>query len=210
MTDKEGFALELRNISKNFSGNPVLRDVSFGILRGEVLGLLGSNGAGKSTLMKIINGVYQKDSGQILINGKTALSRDASDAQRNDIAMVYQDFSLIATLTVAQNLFLGIEPKKGPIILDRLIKRKTREILDEFGIDINPDAVLGGLSIGSQQLIEIAKTLLRRPSVLILDEPTASLTAKEIDYLFTLITRLKRNGIAIFFISHHLREVMRI
>lgn len=210
MVKDTNYALEVQDIRKAFYGNQVLKGISFGIQKGEVLGLLGSNGAGKSTLMKIINGIYTLDQGKIRINGEDVNIRSAEDAQRRGISMVYQEFSLIPTLTVAQNMFLKVEPKKGFIIRDKEAYRLTRAALAEFGIDIDPNAELGTLSVGNQQLVEIVKALQKKPSVLILDEPTASLTTKEVDLLFSFIRRLKREGISIFFISHHMQEIMQI
>ncbi|MEM5769753.1 MAG: sugar ABC transporter ATP-binding protein, partial [Bacillota bacterium] len=210
MVRNSDYALEVQDIRKAFYGNQVLKGISFGIQKGEVLGLLGSNGAGKSTLMKIINGVYTLDQGKIRINGEDASIRSAEDAQKLGIAMVYQEFSLIPTLTVAQNMFLKVEPKKGFLIRDGEARRRTKAALAEFGIDIDPNAELGTLSVGNQQLVEIVKALQKKPSVLILDEPTASLTTKEVELLFSFIRRLKKEGISIFFISHHMQEIMQI
>ncbi len=204
------YVLEVCDIHKAFYGNRVLKGISFGVGKGEVLGLLGSNGAGKSTLMKILSGVYTLDQGQILVNGKTAVIKSAHDALKNRIAMVYQEFSLIPTLTVAQNLFLQVEPKRGHLIRDKEMQKRTQSALHEFGIDIDPNAELGSLSIGSQQLVEIVKALQKKPAVLILDEPTASLTTKEVELLFSFVKRLKTEGIAIIFISHHMQEVIQI
>lgn len=210
MVKDVSYSLEVQDIFKAFYGNQVLKGISFGVKKGEVLGLLGSNGAGKSTLMKIINGVYTLDKGKIRINGEDVSIRNADDAQKHGIAMVYQEFSLIPTLTVAQNMFLKMEPKRGLLINDKEAFRRTKEALSEFGIDIDPNAELGTLSVGNQQLVEIVKALQKKPAVLILDEPTASLTAKEVELLFSFIARLKKEEISIFFISHHMQEVMQI
>ena len=205
-------ALELRDIYKSFYQNPVLKGVSFSVKKGTILGLLGGNGAGKSTLMKIVNGVYRKDSGTILINGKETEIHNAQDARKNGIAMVYQELSLVPTLTVVQNLFLNDEPHKGLSIDEIECKRRVKAAFEDFGIDdIDPDAETGSLPIGKQQLIEIIKAMLKNPYVLILDEPTASLTQKEIKLLFDFIRRLKEErNIAFILISHHMQEIVEI
>lgn len=203
-------ALELKEIHKSFFENEVLSGVSFGIEKGEVLGLLGANGAGKSTLMKIVTGVYRLDSGQILVNGREAAIKSASDASASGIAMVYQEFSLIPTMTVSENLFLNREIKKNGMIDDAACRESAKQAFDEFGIAIDPQEAVENLSIGSQQLVEIVKALMQKPSVLILDEPTASLTNKEVTLLFSFIRKLKEQKIAVIFISHHMQEIMEI
>ena len=204
-------ALELKNIHKSFSQNEVLKGVSLKLEKGMIMGLLGGNGAGKSTLMKIVNGIYKMDSGEIIINGSSVTIQTAADASANGIAMVYQELSLVPTLTVVQNLFLNAEPHKGIGIDDKRCIQLAKEAFGEFGIeDIDPKAVTESLPIGKQQLVEIIKALLKRPHVLILDEPTASLTHKEIVLLFDFLKKLKKQGIAIIFISHHMQEVMQI
>lgn len=209
---KNDTALELREIYKAFYQNPVLKGVSFSVKKGTILGLLGGNGAGKSTLMKIVNGVYRKDSGSILIDGKEVEINSAQDARKNGIAMVYQELSLVPTLTVVQNLFLNDEPHKGFSIDEKECMRRTRKAFADFGIeDIDPNTETGSLPIGKQQLIEIIKAMLKNPYVLILDEPTASLTQKEIKLLFTFIQRLKKEkNIAIILISHHMQEIVEV
>jgi ribose transport system ATP-binding protein len=204
-------ALELKDIYKSFYENKVLKGVSFSVKSGSIVGLLGGNGAGKSTLMKIVTGVYTKDSGSILIDGKEVTIKTAADARKCGIAMVYQELSLIPTLTVVQNLFLHAEPHKGLSIDEKACARAATQIFNEFGIaDIDLNAVTGELPIGKQQLVEIAKSLLKNPKVLILDEPTASLTQREIEKLFAFLSNLRKKDIAIIFISHHMQEVIKI
>jgi len=205
------YALELTDIYKSFYNNPVLKGISFGVEKGTILGLLGGNGAGKSTLMKIVIGVYRMDSGKIRINGKEVLIQSARDAKEKGIAMVYQELSLIPTMTVVQNLFLGDEPHKGLTIDEKECTRSAIKAFESFGIeDIDPNAVVGELPIGKQQQIEIIKALLKNPCVLILDEPTASLTQREIELLFNFLKKLKAQGIAIVLISHHMQEIIQI
>lgn len=207
---REVYALEVVDIHKSFYDNEVLKGITFGVKKGEVLGLLGSNGAGKSTLMKIINGVYRLDKGSIHINGQEIVAKDANDAAAMGIAMVYQEFSLIPTMSVVENMFLGRELKKNGLIDRELCLSKVTEAFNEFGIQVNPLEIVENLSIGNQQLVEIVKSLMQKPNVLILDEPTASLTQKEITLLFSFIRKLKSQGIAIFLISHHMQEIMDI
>lgn len=210
MTETEEYALEIVDIHKSFFENEVLKGISFGIQKGEVLGLLGSNGAGKSTLMKIINGVYRLDSGFIRRNGRDIQIKNAQDAAKCGIAMVYQEFSLIPTMPVVENMFLGREIKKKGFIDKNECCQKVKQAFEEFGIDIDTLEIVENLSIGNQQLVEIVKALMQNPGVLILDEPTASLTNKEIELLFTFIRKLKRQKIAVFLISHHMQEIMDI
>ncbi len=210
LLNNQPYALEIVDVRKSFFQNPVLLGVSFGLRRGEILGLLGANGAGKSTLMKIVNGVYKMDSGSIRINGQEVRIRDSADARGNGIAMVYQEFSLIPTMTVVQNLFLAREHKKMGLIDEKKCRQEALEIFEKLGIQIDPDAVVGDLSIGNQQLVEIAKAMMQDPSVLILDEPTASLTHAEIALLFDFVDRLRKSGIAIILITHHMQEIMDV
>lgn len=204
-------ALELKEIYKSFYQNQVLKGVSFAVEKGAIMGLLGGNGAGKSTLMKIVNGIYTKDSGSILIDGRTVEISNAQDAARQGIAMVYQELSLVPSLTVVQNLFLNDEPYKGICIDEKECLRRAREAFEEFGIaDIDPNAETGELPIGRQQVVEIIKAMLKKPHVLILDEPTASLTQREIDLLFEFMRKVQKKGVAIILISHHMREIVEI
>ena len=209
-TNHDSYAMEALQIEKSFYKNHVLKGISFGIKKGEVVGLVGSNGAGKSTLVKIINGVYRADSGSIKINGETVQYKDTQGARSCGIAMVYQEFSLIPTMTVSQNLFLSNEPKKSMLIDDASCILQAQRAFEDFHVDIDPKACVENLSIGSQQIVEIIKALLQKPSVLILDEPTASLTQKEIVQLFDFISRLRKQGMAIVLISHHLQEIKDI
>ncbi|MBC7333088.1 MAG: sugar ABC transporter ATP-binding protein [Actinobacteria bacterium] len=205
--------LEMKGICKSFSGIRVLHEVDFTLLKGEVHAIVGQNGAGKSTLMKILNGVFTKDSGVIWIDGREVSYDTPIGARRNGINMIFQEFSLVPTLTVYQNVFLTKEPRMGKMLLkDSYCEKKTAEILSEIGIDveINPKSLVGELSVGSQQLVEIAKALSSESKILIMDEPTASLTHTEIDSLFDVIKRLKQKGISIIYISHYLRDIFEI
>ena len=210
LVNENNFALEIADVKKGFFNNPVLLGVSFGVRRGEILGLLGANGAGKSTLMKIITGVYKMDSGEIRINGTRAEIHSSSDASRLGIAMVYQEFSLVPTLTVVQNLFLGREKCRGKFIDDKACAAEAAALFAELGLDIDLNTPVEELPVGKQQLVEIAKALMKKPGVLILDEPTASLSHTEIGILFDFLRRLRAQNIAVILITHHMQEIMEI
>ncbi|MCU1473830.1 sugar ABC transporter ATP-binding protein [Amnibacterium sp.] len=203
-------AVETRGISKSFGAVTVLTDVDFDVRRGEVHALAGGNGAGKSTLMKIIQGVYQPSSGDILINGERVDITSIQDAKAAGIGMVFQEFSLVPSLTVAQNIFLGVEPLTGGLIDERKAVSRARAVLAEMQVDLDPKAEVGRLGTAYWQLTEIAKALAQNASVLIMDEPTASLARHETEALFALIERLKSRGISIIYISHRMDEVYRV
>jgi ribose transport system ATP-binding protein len=204
------YSLEVFHATKSFNDNEVLHDVNFNIKPGEVHGLVGQNGAGKSTLMKIINGVYTKDKGEIYVRGKRADYDSPKAASQYSIGMVFQEFSLIPSMTVAQNIFLSHEPRNGLLTDDAVANKRAAQIFDELEVIIDPHALVENLPVGEQQIVEIAKALSRNASILIMDEPTASLTSNEIESLFTIIRKLKKEGISIIFVSHHLNEVMDI
>lgn len=204
-------AIELKGMVKSFGSNTVLHDVDFELRKSEVHALVGGNGAGKSTLMKILQGVHAPDSGEIEVSGERAEIRTPQDAKDNGIAMIFQEFSLIPTLTVAQNIFLNSEPHTGMGLLnDRESERRAREIFSEMGEDIDPGKVVADLSTGYWQLTEIAKALAREARVLIMDEPTSSLTKTETEALFELIRNLKDTGISIVYISHRMEEIFQV
>ena len=203
--------VEMRSISKGFNGVSVLKDVSFDVRKGEVHALAGGNGAGKSTLMKILQGVYQADAGEIVIDGKAAAINSIQDAKAAGIGMVFQEFSLVPSLTVAQNIFLAAEPLgAGGFIDDRASVRRAKEVFAEMEVDVDPHAEVSRLGTAYWQLTEIAKALSQNAQVLIMDEPTASLARHESEALFELIDRLKQRGISIIYISHRMDEVYRL
>ena len=203
--------LEMKNISKSFNGVKVLHDVNFSVNKGEVHALMGGNGAGKSTLMKILTGVYTADKGEILIEGKPVSIKSYEDAKANKISMIFQEFSLIPTLTVAQNIYLTRESKTPLGLLDdKENARKTEKLLKELGVDIKPSDIVQDLGVGYWQMTEIAKALSQEAKVLIMDEPTSSLTKRETEVLFSFINQLKEKGYAIIYISHRMDEIFRI
>ena len=204
--------LELQQIEKSFAGIPVLRKVDFALRRGEVHALMGGNGAGKSTLMKILTGVYHKDAGTILLDGAAVDLVTPGDAERQGIAMIFQEFSLIPTLTVAQNIFLHHEPRAGGrlFINDAEAERRARAILTDLGEDIDPRATVETLSVGACQMVEIAKALSKNARILVMDEPTSSLSEVEAATLFGIVRKLRANGISIVYISHRMAEIFAI
>jgi ribose transport system ATP-binding protein len=202
--------VEMKAIHKSFATNPVLKNVDFSVTVGEVHALAGENGAGKSTLMKILQGVYQLDQGQIFVSGKQVQISDTFDARKAGIGMVFQEFSLIPTLTVAQNIFLTQEPTKFGLISDAQAKLKAAELFREMEVEVDPKRIVEYLPTALWQLTEIAKALAQDAKVLIMDEPTASLAKHEAEALFALIDRLKAKGIAIIYISHRMDEIYRI
>jgi general nucleoside transport system ATP-binding protein len=204
-------ALELRGITKRF-GRIVANDgVDFDLRRGEVHALLGENGAGKSTLMSILYGLYRPDEGEVVVDGETVTIDSPSRAIDVGIGMVHQHFMLIPVMTVAENIVLADEPRSGPGLLDvRAATSRVRELSDRFGLAVDPDAVIEDVSVGQQQRVEILKALYRDAQILVLDEPTAVLTAQETQELFNVLRALRDDGKAIVFISHKLGEVLEI
>ena len=204
--------LEMRGIRKQFPGVLALDGVDLSLRAGEVHVLLGENGAGKSTLMKILSGAYSKDTGDILIDGHAVEIADPADALSRGIRVIYQELNLVPRLSVAENIYLGAVPTRGLGVIDwpRLHADTTR-LLRDLGMDLNPATPLFHLSLASRQLVEIAKALCDTSvSVLVMDEPTSALTAREVDQLFALIKRLTTRGVAIVYITHRLDEVYRI
>ncbi len=204
--------LELRGISKAFPGVKALDDVSLAIFPGEVHMLLGENGAGKSTLMKVLCGAYRADAGEFFYKGEKVSIDSSSDAQRLGIAVIFQEFSLVPFLDIAQNIFLGREPKgRIPGTIDcRKILADARRVLDGIGFDIDPSVIVDKLGVAQQQMVEIAKAISQNARILVMDEPTAALSDRETELLFGLIARLKADGVAIVYISHRMAEVFAL
>ncbi len=202
--------LEMKGISKRFRGVQALNGVNFDLREGEVHALVGENGAGKSTLMKVLTGIHQPDAGEIFYLGKPYAVKNIGESQALGISMVHQELNMMNDLTVAQNIFIGREMRSGFIIKDNDMVKETRAIFDHIGIDIDPKIKLGRLTVGKQQMVEIAKAVSRDCKVLILDEPTAALTQTEIDELFRIMADLKSKGIGMIYISHRMDEIKTI
>ncbi|HJZ49007.1 MAG TPA: ABC transporter ATP-binding protein [Roseiflexaceae bacterium] len=207
--DRE-IVLEARNVTKTFPGVIANKDVSLKLYRGEVLALLGENGAGKTTLMNILYGLYHQDSGEILVRGEAVRISGPSESIRRGIGMVHQHFMLVPVFTVAENIMLGAETVKGLSLDIATVRRRIRELAEQYNLDVDPDAYVKDLSVGQQQRVEIVKALYRKADILILDEPTAVLTPQEADDLFEVIRTLQAQGTSVIFISHKLKEVLAI
>lgn len=206
----EEYIVKMEHICKTFPGVKALDDVSFNLKPGEVMALLGENGAGKSTLMKILSGVYTKDEGTIIIDGKEVPIMNQKVASEKGIAIIHQELNMCHHLTIAENMFLGREPLKHGLIDTKKMNSDAKELLLKLGVDIDPTTITGELQVSKQQMVEIAKALSINAKVLIMDEPTSALTAREIDELFTIIRQLKESGCGIVYISHRLEELAHI
>ena len=202
--------LSIKDINKAFSGVKVLKDINLEIQSGEVFGILGENGAGKSTLLKIICGIYTPTSGSIFLKDKRVSINTPTEAKKLGISMIPQEFNLIPTLSVFENIFLGSELKSGLLLNKKEMRMKTRSLLDELKTDLSPDALIQNISVAEKQMVEIAKALVHESDILIMDEPTTVLTNLEVEILFRLIKRLKARNVTILFISHKLNEVKRV
>lgn len=202
--------LEARNVTKIFPGVVANEDVNLTLHKGEILALLGENGAGKSTLMNIIFGLYHPTHGEILVNGAPVLMRSPRDAIKLGIGMVHQHFQLVPVMTVTDNIMLGDESIKNGLLDRRTVAARIRELSQRYGLEVDPDAVVEDLPVGVRQRVEILKALYRNAKILILDEPTAVLTPQEIEGLFEVMEALRRQGESIIFITHKLKEVLRI
>lgn len=202
--------LEVSGISKSFPGVRALHEVGFSVDRGEVVALLGENGAGKSTLMKILAGVQPADRGEISIDGKMVKVSSVEEGLAQGIALIHQELNLATNLSVGANIFLGREPKKRGLIDEKTIAAESRKYLDKVGLDVPPETLVGDLTIGKQQLVEIAKALSTDARILIMDEPTSSLSQRETGRLFEVVKDLRGNGVSIVYISHRLAEVIEL
>lgn len=203
--------LEMKNIDKRFSGVHALKSVSFDLRAGEVHALMGENGAGKSTLMKVLTGIHTMDDGEITLFGNKVKFTDISQSQQAGISMIHQELNMMNHLTVAQNIYIGREPLiKNFYIDDKKMEEDAKKLFDKIGVDIDPSVTLGTLTVGKQQMVEIAKAVSHDSKLLILDEPTAALTQTEVDELFAIMNDLRDKGIGMIYISHRMDEINRI
>ncbi len=203
--------LEMCGINKSFGATTAIKKVDFSLLNGEIHALVGENGAGKSTLMKILSGAHKPDEGDMLIDGVPYCPRGPLEARKKGVSMIYQELSLAPHMTVEENILLGMEPKKCGFVRRRKVRQLALSALEQFAYqEIKPDSLVMDLSVGSQQLVEIGRALAVGCQVLVLDEPTSSLSQKDIENLFQVIRGLKKSGISIIYISHFLEEVEKI
>jgi len=202
--------LSVSGISKSFPGVQALKDVQFELSRGEVLALVGENGAGKSSLMKILSGIYSKDAGTIVLEGEEVDIDSPKTAQALGISIIHQEMNLMPHLTIAQNIFIGREPRGGLFLRERALNKQADDLLNRLGIQLDPRELVQNLTVAKQQMVEIAKALSFDAKVLIMDEPTSALTNSETETLFTLIEALKASGTGVIYISHRMDELRRI
>jgi ABC-type sugar transport system ATPase subunit len=207
----EPVLLEMRNITKEFPGVRALDSVNFDLHFGEVHSLLGENGAGKSTLIKVLGGIYQRDGGEIFIQGRPVEINSVNHARDLGISIIHQELVLVSSLNVAENIFLGREPKKKNRFVDfGLMKNRTEKLLDELHLNIRADAVVSDLSLAQRQMVEIVKAISFNAKIIVMDEPTSSISTKDAETLFEAIARLKTKGIGIIYISHRMSELQKI
>ena len=204
------YILEIKNLSKSFGRNKVLTNVNLNIRPGSVMGLMGENGAGKSTMMKCLFGIYSKDEGKILLNGKEIDFKDPKNALENGVAMVHQELNQCLDRSVCDNLFLGRYPTKNGIIDENLMYKQSLSLFNKFNMDVNPKSIMRTMSVSSRQMVEIAKAVSYNSKVIVLDEPTSSLTEREIKKLFKIVNNLKEKGVSFIYISHKMDEIFEI
>ena len=203
--------LKMQGITKTFPGVRALIDVDLTLGHGEVLALLGENGAGKSTLIKVLSGAHQPDSGSVSVNGEAVEIRQPADAERYGIAVIYQEFNLIPALSVTDNVFLGNERCKRGLFVDRTGQNQlVTNLLEKIGVDLDPDRLVKDLTVAQQQTVEIVKALSRNASILVMDEPSAALSHKEVDRMCATVDELREQGMGIIYISHRLDEIDRL
>lgn len=203
--------IEMKGINKAFGGNPVLKNAGFVLADGEIHALMGENGAGKSTLMKILTGVYTRDAGTVIVNGREVVYSNAQEAEKEGIVFIHQELNVLFDLTVEENMFLGKEiHNRFGVCNKKEMQKEVRRILDVLGVKIEPDAKMDTLSVGQQQMIEIAKALMVDAKVIIMDEPTAALSQSETVTLFKVVRSLKEKGVSIVYISHRMEEIFEL
>ena len=200
--------LRMTGISKRFPGVVALDGVDFEVARGEIHALLGENGAGKSTLLKILSGAQQADVGNMMFAGLLIAPSTPHDAQEIGIATIYQEFTLAPNMTIAENVFLGREPGRGPFVSWRRMAAQTKEATRQLGLDLRPTAVVRNLAVAEQQMVEIARALSMDSQLIVMDEPTSALSSTEVGKLFAIIRDLRARGLSVIFVTHRLEEVL--
>lgn len=202
--------LEMKNIHKQFPGVYALKEIDFQLKAGEVHALLGENGAGKSTLIKVLGGIYSADQGEIIIEGNKVQINNVLDAQQNGIAIIHQELVLVPHMTVAENIFLGREPKKAGFVDKEKMNREAQELLDTYSMQFEADALIRHLTIAQQQMVEIVKAISFNSKILVMDEPTSSISDREVTFLFEMMRTLTEKGVGIIYISHKMSELEEI
>ena len=203
--------IEMRGIDKAFGGNSVLKNAGFLLDDGEIHALMGENCAGKSTLMKILTGVYTRDAGTVIVDGQEVHYKNLQEAEKAGIVFIHQELNVMFDLTVEENMFMGKEIKNAFGVCDsKAMRAEVRKIFDKLGVDIDPSKRMDELSIGQQQMIEIAKALMLDAKVIIMDEPTTALTTKETEVLFKVVNDLRSKGVSIVYISHRMEEIFEL
>ena len=202
--------VSMENICKSFPGVKALDHVRFELRSGEVMALLGENGAGKSTLMKVLSGVYTRDEGKVEIFGREYGDMNPKQAQEAGVAIIHQELNMCRHLSVTENMFLGREKVKGMVLSNKEMEEEARKILDELKIDLDPHQVVGDLPVSKQQMVEIAKALSLNARILVMDEPSSSLTDSEVERMFAIMRKLRREGVGIIYISHKMKELFEI
>ena len=204
------YILEMRDVVKTFPGVRALDGAQLCVRPGSVHALMGENGAGKSTLMKCLFGIYQKDSGSIRLGGREVVFKNPADAMEHGVAMVHQELNQALRRSVADNIWLGRYPVRAGLVREKYMRERTRELFEDLGVEVDPAAVIGRLSVAQRQMVEIAKAVSYNARVLVLDEPTSSLSDREVAHLFRIIRRLRERGCGIIYISHKMDEILTI
>ena len=202
--------LEMKNIHKRFPGVYALKNIHFTLKEGEVHALLGENGAGKSTLIKVLGGIYQADEGEIFIQGKKAEIHNVFDAQKNGVAIIHQELVLVPYMTVAENIFLGREPVKRGLVDKTKMNTESAQLLRDYRLNFGPETLIADLTIAQRQMVEIVKAISFNSKILVMDEPTSSISDKEVDFLFKIMKTLTEKGVGIIYISHKMSELWQI
>ena len=208
--EKDSFVLEMTDIEKQFPGVKALDHARLKLRPGTVHALMGENGAGKSTLMKCLFGIYKQDAGEIKMNGETVHFSGPKNAMENGVAMVHQELNQVLQRSVMENIWLGRFPKSGGLVSHKTMFEETKKVFDELNIPVNPKTIIGKLSVSQRQMVEIAKAVSYNAKILVLDEPTSSLTQEEVEHLFVIINKLRDKGVAMVYISHKMEEILRI